>query len=196
MPVTPEYRIVVVGAGAVGKSALTIRFVNGNFIERYDPTIEDSYRKQVEMNGRACVLDIMDTAGQEEYCTLRDTYLKGGDGFVLAYSILSQNSFDQASKLRSNILRIHEEELVPIMLVGNKCDLESERTVPTEEGRQMAEKWGTGFVETSAKTGKNVDETFHQLVHLIDKWRERRPPADPPKRVRGGKSFFANCSML
>jgi len=193
MPASIEYRIVVVGAGAVGKSALTIRFVNGNFVERYDPTIEDSYRKQVEINGKACVLDIMDTAGQEEYCTLRDTYLKGGDGFILGYSITSQNSFDQAAKLRTNILRIHEEELVPIMLVGNKCDLESERTVSIDEGRQTAEKWGTGFVETSAKTGKNVDETFHQLVRLIDKWRERRPKVEPAKR--NIRKFPFSCNL-
>jgi len=189
-----EYRIVVVGAGAVGKSALTIRFVNGNFVERYDPTIEDSYRKQVEIDARACVLDIMDTAGQEEYCTLRDTYLKSGDGFVLGYSVTSQNSFDQASKLRTNILRIHEDEPVPIMLVGNKCDLEEERTVSIEEGRLLAEKWGTGFMETSAKNGKNVDETFHQLVRLIDKWRERKPKPEPPKRSSTRR--IGICSLL
>jgi small GTP-binding protein len=60
-----EYRIVVVGAGGVGKSALTVRFIQGNFVEKYDPTIEDSYRKQVAVDGVACLLDIMDTAGQE-----------------------------------------------------------------------------------------------------------------------------------
>jgi small GTP-binding protein len=65
-----EYRIVVVGAGGVGKSALTVRFIQGNFVEKYDPTIEDSYRKLVEVDGNACMLDIMDTAGQEEYSAL------------------------------------------------------------------------------------------------------------------------------
>merc|ERR1711862_413080 len=68
-----EYRIVVVGAG--GKSALTVRFIQGNFVEKYDPTIEDSYRKLVAVDGVACLLDIMDTAGQEEYSALRDQYM-------------------------------------------------------------------------------------------------------------------------
>jgi len=189
-----EYRIVVVGAGAVGKSALTIRFVNGNFVEKYDPTIEDSYRKQVEIDARACVLDITDTAGQEEYCTLRDTYLKGGDGFILGYSVTSVKSFDQAVQLRGIIIRIHEDEGVPIMFVGNKCDLEAERAVTIEEGRLMAEKWGTGFAETSAKTGKNVDETFHQLVRLIDKWRERRQKLEPPAKRSSTRKPF--CTLL
>jgi len=74
-----EYRITVIGAGAVGKSALTVRFIQGNFVERYDPTIEDSYRKLIEIDSVACVLDIMDTAGQEEYSALRDQYMKTGE---------------------------------------------------------------------------------------------------------------------
>jgi len=190
-----EYRIVVVGAGAVGKSALTIRFVQGTFLVKYDPTIEDSYRKQVEIDARACILDIMDTAGQEEYCALRDTYMKTGDGFVLGYSVTSRNSFDQAAKLRSNILRIHgEENQIPIMLVGNKCDLDTERTVTTEEGLQMSAKWGTGFVESSAKLGKNVNEIFFELVRLIDKWRDRNPRPDPTPSKRTSRKGI--CVLL
>merc|ERR1711924_427368 len=100
-----EYRIVVVGAGGVGKSALTVRFIQGNFVEKYDPTIEDSYRKQVAVDGEAVLLDIMDTAGQEEYSALRDQYMKTGQGFILAYSITSGISFETAHKLRMQILR-------------------------------------------------------------------------------------------
>merc|ERR1712000_805516 len=128
-----EYRIVVVGAGGVGKSALTVRFIQGNFVEKYDPTIEDSYRKQVAVDGVAVLLDIMDTAGQEEYSALRDQYMKTGQGFILAYSITSPTSFDAAVKLRTQILRIKEEQPdIPIMLVGNKLDLEEERAVTTD----------------------------------------------------------------
>jgi len=190
-----EYRIVVVGAGAVGKSALTIRFVAGTFTERYDPTIEDSYRKQVEIDAKARILDIMDTAGQEEYCALRDTYMKNGEGFLLGYSVTSQSSFDQAARLRTSILRIHEEsdQNLPIVLVGNKCDLEGERAVTTDDGQQLAEKWGTGFAETSAKTGKNVEFIFHELVRLIDKWRDRNPkPELSPPRARVRRT----CAVL
>jgi GTPase KRas protein len=103
-----------------------------------------------------------------------------GDGFVLGYSITSTTSFDAASKLRGNILRIKDGiSDIPIMLVGNKCDLESERLVSTEEGRRAAENWKTGFIEASAKTPKNVTEIFVGLVRLIDKWRENHPNMRP-----------------
>jgi len=171
-----EYRIVVVGSGGVGKSALTVRFIQGTFVKRYDPTIEDSYRKQVEVDAKACMLDIMDTAGQEEYSALRDQYMKTGEGFVLVYSITTSTSFDAAGKLRTNILRIKEDAGdVPIMLVGNKLDLETERVVSTESGRKTAEKWGAGFIETSAKIPKNVNELFYELVIMINKYREKYP---------------------
>merc|ERR1712137_277238 len=141
-------RIVVVGAGGVGKSALTVRFIQGNFVEKYDPTIEDSYRKLTEVDGAAYMLDIMDTAGQEEYSALRDSYMKTGQGFVLAYSVTTSTSFDAAGKLRTHILRIKEDtQDVPIMLVGNKMDLDNERQVTTEQGKQ----WRTNSLVDSTK---------------------------------------------
>lgn len=189
-----EYRVVVVGAGGVGKSALTVRFIQGTFVVKYDPTIEDSYRKQVEVDKKACMLDIMDTAGQEEYSALRDQYMKTGEGFVLVYSITTTSSFDAAAKLRTNILRIKEDAGdVPIMLVGNKLDLEGERVVSAENGRKTAEKWGAGFIETSAKIPKNVNELFYELVQLINKYRERYPD----KAVRGkAKKQGGRCMLL
>jgi len=190
-----EYRIVVVGAGGVGKSALTVRFIQGTFVQKYDPTIEDSYRKQVEIDAKACMLDIMDTAGQEEYSALRDQYMKTGEGFVLVYSITSFNSFEAAGKLRTSILRIKEDTPdVPIMLVGNKSDVEHERAVPSDDGRKAAERWGTGFIECSAKTNKNVNEIFFELVRVINKWREQYP-----ERANGGKPLkprTKRCAIL
>jgi len=182
-----EYRIVVVGAGGVGKSALTVRFIQGNFVEKYDPTIEDSYRKQVEVDGVACMLDIMDTAGQEEYSALRDQYMKTGQGFILVYSITSPTSFEAATKLRTSILRIKEENQdIPIIMVANKSDLEEERAVTTEDGKQLAQKFNCAFMEASAKTNTNVNELFFELVRLINKWREKNPEKAPKKKKRGG----------
>lgn len=191
-----EYRIVVVGAGGVGKSALTVRFIQGNFVEKYDPTIEDSYRKLVEVDGHACMLDIMDTAGQEEYSALRDQYMKTGQGFVLAYSITTSTSFEAATRLRTQILRIKEEQQdIPIILVGNKLDLEEERAVTSEQGRALAQKFGTGFLEASAKTNTNVSEIFFELVRMINKWRENNP-REAPAPSKGPKGKKGPCTLL
>mmetsp|Transcript_14376 Transcript_14376/g.36710 ORF Transcript_14376/g.36710 Transcript_14376/m.36710 type:complete len:190 (+) Transcript_14376:229-798(+) len=186
-----EYRIVVVGAGGVGKSALTVRFIQGNFVEKYDPTIEDSYRKLVEVDGNACMLDIMDTAGQEEYSALRDQYMKTGQGFILVYSITTMTSFEAATKLRTQILRIKEEQQdIPIILVGNKIDIEEERAVTTENGRAQAQKWGTAFIEASAKTNTNVNDIFFELVRLINKWREKNPEKDSIQKKKKKGCFL------
>jgi len=176
-----ELRVVVVGGGGVGKSALTVRFIQGNFVEKYDPTIEDSYRKQVEVDGYSYMLDVMDTAGQEEYSALRDSYMKTGQGFILAYDITSTTSFDQATKLRVQIVRIKDDnEDIPVVLVGNKCDLEKDRQIPTERGTDLAKKFRLGFMEVSAKTNHNVVEMFYELVRRIKAYRDKKQsPATP-----------------
>lgn len=96
----------VLGSGGVGKSALTVQFVQGIFVEKYDPTIEDSYRKQVEVDGQQCMLEILDTAGTEQFTAMRDLYMKNGQGFVLAYSITAQSTFNDLQDLREQILRV------------------------------------------------------------------------------------------
>merc|ERR1711896_115911 len=98
-----EYKIVVVGAGGVGKSGLTLQFCAGKCPKRYDPTIEDSYRKNAEVDGRACTLDILDTAGQEEYASLRGEYMMEGKGFVLVYSITAAETFAQMDNFKEQI---------------------------------------------------------------------------------------------
>uniref|UniRef100_A0A915NU81 Uncharacterized protein n=1 Tax=Meloidogyne floridensis TaxID=298350 RepID=A0A915NU81_9BILA len=122
-----EYKIVVLGSGGVGKSALTVQFVQGIFVEKYDPTIEDSYRKQVEVDNQQCMLEILDTAGTEQFTAMRDLYMKNGQGFVLVYSITAQSTFNDLMDLRDQILRVKDTNDVPMILVGNKCDLEDER---------------------------------------------------------------------
>jgi len=182
-----EYKIVVVGAGGVGKSALTVRFIQGNFIERYDPTIEDSYRKQMEVNGVACMLDIMDTAGQEEYSALRDQYMKSGQGFVVVYSIISIPTFETCELLKTFIGRIKESDPdIPVILVGNKCDLEGQRTVKITEAQNLAKRWNCGFIESSAKSNLNVTEAFILLVQSISDWRKIHPDKVPKKKKKAG----------
>ncbi|XP_064444724.1 ras-related protein Rap-1A isoform X5 [Mirounga angustirostris] len=121
-----EYKLVVLGSGGVGKSALTVQFVQGIFVEKYDPTIEDSYRKQVEVDCQQCMLEILDTAGTEQFTAMRDLYMKNGQGFALVYSITAQSTFNDLQDLREQILRVKDTEdnsylMNNIIAVGPFC---------------------------------------------------------------------------
>ncbi|KAF9427943.1 Ras- protein Rap-1b [Entomortierella beljakovae] len=164
-----EYKLVVLGSGGVGKSALTVQFVQSVFVDRYDPTIEDSYRKQVEVDGQQCMLEILDTAGTEQFTAMRDLYMKNGQGFILVFSIILSSTFDELAELHRQILRVKDVDKVPIVLVGNKCDLEGDRKVPRDRAEMLSARWGgTPFYETSARTRINVDEVFYDLVRKIN----------------------------
>ena len=190
-----EYKLVIVGGGGVGKSALTIQLIQNHFIDEYDPTIEDSYRKQVTIDEETCLLDILDTAGQEEYSAMRDQYMRTGQGFMLVYAITSRSSFDEISSFRDQILRVKDKDKVPVVLVGNKCDLESERQVTTNEGNDLARSFGCPFLETSAKTRINVEDSFFNLVREIRK--ELQGDQAGKKTKKGGKgNKLKNCLLL
>lgn len=162
-----EYKCVICGSGGVGKSALTIKFIMGNFVGEYDPTIEDSYRKHATIDDEQVLIDILDTAGQEEYAAMRDQYLRNGQGFILTYSITSRISFDDLSVYRDALLKLHEHNKIPIILAGNKCDLHEKREVMKDEASLLAKEWDVTFYETSALADINVETVFFELVRII-----------------------------
>lgn len=166
-----RYRIVVLGDGGVGKSALTLQYVQHNFIDYHDPTIEDAYQQQTVIDGEPCVLDILDTAGQVEFTAMREQYMRGGEGFIICYSITDRHSFLEADEYRNLILKVRGSDHVPVILVANKIDLEQKgrRQVLTAEGHSLSQKFGCAFFETSAAHRKHVDEVFHTLVREIRK---------------------------
>jgi len=173
-----EYKLVVFGSGGVGKSALTIRLVSDNFLTAYDPTIEDSYRKQALLDGRGCVLDVLDTAGQEDFACMHDQWIREGQGFVLAYSVIDRSSFEELKQFRSKILRVKDKDAIPMTLVATKCDMKFERQVLESEGRDLAQQWGISFFETSAKNSINISEPFFDCARKI---RDSRPKAPKKK---------------
>ena len=122
-------------AGGVGKSALTIQLIQNQFEEEYDPTIEDSYRKQVVIDGETCRLDILDTAGLEEYSSMRD--MRAGEGFLIVFAVNNPESFEAISQYREQIKRVKEVEEVPMVIVANKCDL-PHRDVDLQQARDLA----------------------------------------------------------
>jgi GTPase KRas protein len=140
----------------------------------YDPTIENSFRKAIDVDNKSVMLDIIDTAGQEEYKPIRDQYLKRGQGFLLVYAIDSIDSFRAITPLYESILRAKDEDQFPMVLVGNKVDLEQNREVPTQEAKALAEKLKIPFFETSAKERINLVEAFAELVRQVDRYRESK----------------------
>ncbi len=159
--------LAVIGAPGVGKSALTIRLVNDMFLDEYDPTIQDSYRAGLEVDGERSRLEILDTAGQEEYSSMRDDYLRGSKGVLVVFSLTSRESFDEARGFRDHYVHVKDVDHPPLVLVGNKSDLDGRRQVTKDEGRALADRWGVPYVETSAKTDAHVRDAFAELVREV-----------------------------
>merc|ERR1712054_160099 len=150
---------------------------------------------------QTCLLEILDTAGQEEFTALRDQWIRECEGFIIAYSITSSHSFQQVKVFKQQVVRVKDDDNLPMMLVGNKCDLEDEREVTTEEGAALAEKLGCQFKEASAKTRKNVEESFYDLVRAIRKPKDDGASTssnvdDKKKKKPQSSSNKSKCPLL
>lgn len=185
--------MVLLGIGGVGKSCLTMHFCQNIFVSEYDPTIENLYRRQVKMETGTCVLEILDTAGQEEFSVMRDQYIHSGDGFMLVYSIDDRLSFDTIPELRDAVSRVKENDTAPIVIVGAKSDLELERAVATFEGVKLAKSFKCPFVESSSKTGTRVEDAFRSLVEQIREKEAAQNAGISPRKKRKSSS---KCTIL
>ena len=184
------YKIAIVGQAGVGKTAITLRFLYDEYEEEYIPTRADSHRKEVFFEGKTVMLDILDTAGQEDYAGIRDGYYRNVDGFVCVFSVTERETFDAMDDFRDQILRIKEESTTkaPFILVGNKVDLEHKRAVQLEHAENMAKRWNCPYIESSAKTMINIDQIFFTVMSDIKL--EHFPPT---KEVVKKKKFSLPC---
>ena len=153
-------KIAVLGQSMVGKSALTFRFINNKFPTEHDTTIEDSYSIPARIDEIQCQLEILDTAGQDDYQTMLDTWINSADGFILVYSIDNKESFESTKTRYDRIMKLKEGQKVSIIVVGNKCDLEDKRQVSKEEAENYCNTNNIGFLEASALNTINVKESF------------------------------------
>ncbi|KAJ1550790.1 hypothetical protein HK405_015880 [Cladochytrium tenue] len=145
---------VVVGSGGVGKSCLTVRFLKDDYAEEYDPTIEETYRKQVVVDGQAVICNITDTAGQLDYAELRDQHLLSGDGFLLVFAVDDGGSFDEVKAVRERILRAKDVRRVPVVVCANKSDVaEAAVEVDAKTLQAYARPLKLPIFTTSAKAG-------------------------------------------
>jgi GTPase KRas protein len=127
--------------------------------------------------------------------------MRHGQGFLLVYSIADRRSFEEVQKLRDQIYKSQDKDAdtqkLPIVMVGNKCDLEVDRQVSTLEGQQLAKHWGIPFIETSAKTRLNLDESFFNLVRLIRSGRNGGAEHKPKKSKKLAKLLGNDkCSIV
>lgn len=153
--------VVVLGKGVVGKTSLIYRVVNNTFPDAHDATIEDKYKTFVDIDGDVQEIQIVDTAGEEDYQNMLDQWVEMADGFILVFAIDDQETFD-ALKEKINRIKKHEDKHSPIVLVGNKCDLEDRRKVSKAKAEELAKQIGAKYIETSALTDekKNCKEPF------------------------------------
>ncbi|KAJ9071803.1 GTP-binding protein [Entomophthora muscae] len=143
-------RIAVLGSRAVGKSSLTIQFVEKSFRREYS-------------------VEITDTAGQDEFSILSSQHAVGIHGYVLVYSITSRASFEIVKVIREKILNFTGTEWAPMIIVGNKRDLHQQRQISAEEGKELALQWKCQFIESSAKNNENIGQAFEIMIHEVEK---------------------------
>ncbi|ODV61652.1 uncharacterized protein ASCRUDRAFT_75636 [Ascoidea rubescens DSM 1968] len=183
-------KLAVVGARGVGKSSLTARYTQEKFLDSYYPTIENQFSKDVTIDKKLYNLEILDTAGQDEYSMMNDKHLIGIHGYILIYSVTSRSSFELISTIREKIvdsiipLSDGDSVDIPFVIVGNKTDLNALRQVPTTEGEELGKKFNCPFIEVSAKDNINVDKCFKLVLTTVNKF------IDPPI------SKESNCSIV
>ncbi|KXS18896.1 hypothetical protein M427DRAFT_95747 [Gonapodya prolifera JEL478] len=187
MPNPPKTRrIAVLGFRAVGKSSLTVQFVENHFTEAYYPTIENTFTKVLKLRGQEYAMEIIDTAGQDEYSILNQKHSIGIHGYVLVYSITSRTSFEMVKIIREKILNYTGTDWVPTVVVGNKADLSVQRQVSVEDATKLSQEWNCSMVESSAKTNLNIQKIFELVLQEIEKG----------SAETGGEAKQTNCVIL
>ena len=165
LPVIP---LMLLGDGQVGKTSLSLTLTKNKFEDSLLTTVgKESYTYLTTLHGHDIKIKIWDTAGQERFKSMSVSVIKTVDGLILVYSITSQESFRNLESWMKSVKDIADLSKKPVIIVGNKCDLEDMRMVTYEEGKQYATKLGYHFYETSAKTGENLKEAFNDIFEQL-----------------------------
>ncbi|KAL3497563.1 hypothetical protein ACH5RR_040295 [Cinchona calisaya] len=183
------FKLLLIGDSGVGKSCLLLRFADDSYLESYISTIGVDFKiRTVEQDGKTIKLQIWDTAGQERFRTITSSYYRGAHGIIVVYDVTDQESFNNVKQWLNEIDR-YASENVNKLLVGNKCDLESQRVVSYETAKAFADEIGIPFMETSAKSATNVEQAFMAMAAEIKNRMASQPAmnnARPPTvQIRG-----------
>lgn len=163
------FKLVLIGDSGVGKSCLLLRFADDAFTESYISTIGVDFRfRTVKIEKKTVKLQIWDTAGQERFRTITSAYYRGADGIIMVFDVTSTESFDHVNDWLKEVNRYAAEGTVKL-LVGNKCDRTADRVVTEEQAKEFANDLGIAYIETSAKSAKNVEEAFLTMAGQLIK---------------------------
>jgi len=186
-----QFKLVLLGESAVGKSSLVLRFVKGQFLEFQESTIGAAFLTQtVCLNDLTVKFEIWDTAGQERYHSLAPMYYRGAQAAIVVYDITSRDSFERAKAWVKELQRQGNPNIV-IALTGNKLDLAQNRQVQTQEAQSYSEENGILFMETSAKTAANVNELFVAIAKKLPKLNQQNVRSSS-RIVQPGKEGNSN----
>lgn len=190
--VSRKYVLTVLGAAAVGKSAVTMRYTNNRFITDYDPTIEDYFTKNTTIEGDPIIVSILDTAGMEDYKALKDHWIDKKDGFILVYSV---DINDSIHRVREDFAKISDRydmrdpRKAPVVVIAaNKVD-KTPRSISEEDGRALAAELGVRYFELSAKVNHNIEDMFTHIIRTI---RDRRTTTERKHET----PWYKRCSLL
>ena len=163
-------KLIALGNSTVGKTSYLIRNTENKFIPTL-PTIGYNILTKTVLleNGKKVNIRYFDTSGQERYHSLAPNFIKNADGIILMYDITDRDSFEHISKWWNDIMNFKKKDF-PVVLVGNKSDLEDERIVQKEEGESIAKEYNIKFFETSNKEGINVKESSTELISMVLKY--------------------------
>lgn len=171
---TYNFKVVLLGEGCVGKTSIVLRYVEDKFNPQHISTLQASFlNKKLHLDGKRVQLNIWDTAGQERFHALGPIYYRASNGAVLVYDITDQDSFQKVKNWVKELKRMLGAEII-ITIVGNKLDLESQRSVAQEQAQEYAESVGAYYCETSAKTNDGIEEVFVTLATLMMQRHDQR----------------------
>lgn len=162
--------ISVIGKGSVGKTSIIYRFITGSTLENPTPTLEDNYKKYIEVEGQRFQINILDTSGEDEYQTLFDSWIRQSDGIILTFAVDTNKSFKDLNTKYQRILKnqIANEKKYPIILIGNKCDT-NKREVTQKQAKNYADKIKASYFEVSALTDENnnINAAFMKIAEKV-----------------------------
>uniref|UniRef100_A0A7S4IIG6 Uncharacterized protein n=1 Tax=Vannella robusta TaxID=1487602 RepID=A0A7S4IIG6_9EUKA len=191
------FRFVVWGDSLVGKSSICCHFITGESLDMDKPKFDDEvYNRQIYVSGVLCYVEFLDARSGFEYSPVTDARARPADGFVIVYSVTDRKSFDATAAYFARVLAMKDLPQVPMVLVGNKCDLHNVRQVSPEEGAELAQQFSASFLETSTIEHINIENVFTECIKQVvlgrpDMYRYRFPDLCQPSKKSSKKCLIS-----